>query len=270
MSLFTFENYRAYLRAYIRQLPNKGRGELTRIAQHLRVNTTLLSQVLSGGRDFSQEQAFALSEYLGHSEVEKDYFALLIQAERAGTKALRQHLEKKLRALRQEASKLAVRIEYQRKLTDSERSIFYSSWIYSAVHLFTSTAEKGVTLEEIAARFGQPRARAAEITSFLTQAGLCAETLGRYSMGTQSTFVEQGSPHLLRHHANWRVKAIQKSESISENEMMYTGQVSLSAKDFEVVREQLAELLKDVMRRVKESPAENVACLNLDWFWVEK
>src|SRR4051812_26541065 len=146
VSLFEFTDYRAYLRAHVARLPKNGRGELTRIAAHLAVNTTLLSQIMSGAREFTPEQAFALSAYLGHSVLEADYFSLLVQIERAGTKDLKDHLERKRKGLKTDALKLAARISHQKKLSDQDRAVFYSSWIYSAVHLYTSVGKNGVTL----------------------------------------------------------------------------------------------------------------------------
>jgi hypothetical protein len=52
--------------------------------------------------------------------------------------------------------------------------------------------------------------------------------------------------------------------------MMYTGQVSLSKEDFERIRETLSDALKDIMKTVKDSPADEVACLNIDWFWLDR
>jgi uncharacterized protein (TIGR02147 family) len=270
VSIFEHKDYRSYLRHHLKSLPLKGRGELTRIANNLSVNTTLLSQIMSGTRELNPEQAFRLSQYLQHTPLETDYFSLLVQIERAGTNDLKEHLKKKLALLRQDALKLSSRIAHERSLTDSERAIFYSSWIYSAIHLFTSTHKNGVALEEITARFNLSRFKATEIIQFLVSTGLCTEQSGRYSLGVQSTFLAQGSPFLTRHHSNWRMKAIQKSENISEEEMMYSGQVSLSRKDFESIREQLVTSLKNILRQVEPSPAENIASLNIDWFWIDR
>ena len=55
-----------------------------------------------------------------------------------------------------------------------------------------------------------------------------------------------------------------------EDELMYTGQFSLSKKDFETLRENLTEFLKTTNQVVKESKAEDLACLNVDWFWIGK
>src|SRR5690606_26718726 len=96
-------------------------------------------------------------KYLAHTEIETDYFALMVQYERAGTTELKKYIEKKIEALRLEALKLSKRISHEKKLSDNQRSIFYSSWLYSAVHLFTSTRKQGVTLDEIATRFAIPK-----------------------------------------------------------------------------------------------------------------
>jgi hypothetical protein len=156
------------------------------------------------------------------------------------------------------------------ELSEVERSIFYSSWLYSAVRLFTSVSEEGKTVDEITAKFLQPRQRIVSILGFLVSAGLVVQEKDRYRIGPLRTFVEQGSPHLARHHANWRSKAIQKSDHVSEKELMFTSPVSLSRADFEKIREQIAELLKSVSTTVKASPAEDIACLNVDFFWVER
>jgi uncharacterized protein (TIGR02147 family) len=269
MSIFEFKDYRAYLRDHIAHLPKKGRGELSKMALHLNVNTTLISQILSGTRDFSFEQAYSLSIFIGHSELETEYFSLLVQIERAGTAELKKYLQKKLELVKSEALKLSQRIFHEKKLTPQQRSTFYSSWIYSAVHLFASTKDKGVTLDEVTERFGLSKLRTKEVMEFLLTTGLCAEKNHRYVMGVQSTFVERGSPELLKHLSNWRLRAINKSEALAENELMYSGQFSLSKKDFEKLREQLANFLKEANQLVKDSPAEEIACLNLDWFWIQ-
>jgi hypothetical protein len=161
-------------------------------------------------------------------------------------------------------------VEPKKTFSEEEKSIFYSSPLYSAIHLYTSTGKEGRTLEEIMERFELTRARAVELMRFLREANLVKEEAGRYKMGIQSTHVAQGSPHLLKHHANWRIKAIQTSESLTAKELMFTSQVSLSEKDFEGLREEMVKFIKSFIAQVEASPAEEIASLNLDWFWIRK
>lgn len=270
MNIFEHTNYRTYLRDYIKELPRKGRGELSNIAKHLNVNTTLLSQIMSGARDFNQEQTYSLSLYLGHTELEMEYFSLILQIERASSVEFKVHLRKKIADVKNESLKLSKRISYEKKLSEQQKTVFYSSWIYSAVHIYTSLVEEGVSFDELYRRFGLSKSRTLDTIKFLLSSGIITETSGKYQPGVQSTFVEQGSPHLLKHHSNWRVKAIQKSENLSDTEMMVTGQFSLSKKDFLRLREQLTEFLRAVNLAVKDTVPEEIVCLNIDWFWLDK
>jgi Domain of unknown function (DUF4423) len=155
-------------------------------------------------------------------------------------------------------------------LSDQERAIFYSSPLYTAIQVYTSLGSKGKSLDEICSRFDLTRKQAAEMLKFLVEAGLCAESDGRYTMGIQKTHLGHGSPYLPRHHSNWRVRAIQRSEDLLESELMYTAPVSLSKKDFENLREEMAIFIKKFLDRVHASEAEEIACLNLDFFWIKK
>lgn len=263
-------NYRELIKDYLKRQPKNGRGELAKFAKHLGVNSTLISQVMSGSRDFSHEQALELAQHMGFSDLETEYFVLLVQYEKAGTQNLKSFLKKRIDLLKEQSRKLEKHYNYDRKLSDEERSVFYSSWLYSAVRLFTSIGDEGKTLHEICERFQIERQKVAEILRFLVQSGLCNENNGKYKIAVQNTFLEQGSPFFLKHHSNWRIKAIQKSEALSSQEMMFTSPMSLSKDDFNLMREELAKLLKKFSVLVKNSPAEEIACLNIDFFWIGK
>jgi uncharacterized protein (TIGR02147 family) len=269
MSLFGFEDYRVFLRNYIRNLPRNGRGEINRIASRLRVHSSFISQILSGAKDLNMEQAHELTGYLGLNSLEADYFLLLVQSARAGSRPLREYLKSKLAEIKNQSLEVTRRIPQDRMLTDSEKSVFYSSWIYLAVWLFTSVA-KGQTLEAIVGRFEISRSRAREILQFLVGVGLCKDDDGQYVMGPQRIHVENGSPFLSKHHINWRVKSLQRTEDLETEELMFTSPISISRSDFQALREGLIEFIQGASERVAKSPAEELACLNLDLFWIKK
>lgn len=266
VNIFNYSEYQDYLRAWIADLPQRGRGELAKIARHLEINTTLLSQIMSKSRDFSMEQTLCLGHYLGLNKLELEYFLDLVQLSKANHHLLRKHLQEKLGELRTASKKLATRIRHEKNLSDSEKAIFYSSWIYSAIHLFTSIQEKGVNLEEVTQRFDLTRSKAAEILRFLCDTNLCLESKGYFSIGTQSTFVPKGSPHLNRHHLNWRIKSMEKLERLEDEELMYTAQISISKNDFEKIRELAVDFIQKVNEIAKPSAAEEIVNLNLDLF----
>jgi uncharacterized protein (TIGR02147 family) len=270
MSVFQFKATRPYLRHYIAHLPRKGWGEVTRIASHLSVSTTFVSQVLAGDLSFTPEQAQRLAGYLGLTGLEADYFIYLVHFERAGTADLKNYWRAKLEELHSRSLKISTRLTPKRVLTDHERAVFYSTPLYSAIQLFTGVGEKGKSGAEIGERFELARAKATEIIHFLVEIGLCEERSGRYFPGTQSTHLEKGSPHMLRHHSNWRLQAIRQCEDLADQELMYTAQVSLSRGDFDLLREEMVGFIKRFLERVHASPAEDIACFNMDFFWIKK
>lgn len=259
-----FDSYRKYLEAYLKLLPHKGYGEASRIAKYLGVSSTYVSHIFSGKKVLSLEQAESLTTYIGLSDIERDYFFELVQLERAGTHQLKEYIKHRLSLIKKNALKLSNRLENQKNLSDEKRAVFYSSAVYSAVHIYCSTGEK--TSDEIAKRFRLNRKKAASILSFLVESGLVAEKNGRYSVGSMKTHLESSSPFLMKHHANWRTRAIVTSEDLTEEELMYTANVSLSEKDFHLLREKMVEFIKSFLKSVHASGSEEIACFSLDFF----
>jgi uncharacterized protein (TIGR02147 family) len=265
-----YDDIRVYLQDKIAKLPQRGRGEVGKIAKHIGVHSTYMSLVLGGSRHLSQEQAFDLATYLELTEMETDYFCLLVQWDRAGTQRFKKHLKQKITKIREDSLNLSKRLKHDKKLSDQDKAVFYSSWLYSAVRLFASTNEKGVSVESIQEQFDVPRKKLVEVLDFLMSCGLLVLEKNLYRIGTQQTFLEKGSPFLSKHHANWRIKALQQSESLGDEELMFTSPFSISEKDFLLLREELAEWLKKFSGIVRDSPAEEVACLNIDFFRIQK
>ena len=182
-SPFDFSDCRAFLKAYLKSLPKGGHGEARRIAEYLHVSSTFISQVLSGDRHLTPEHAQALAEYFGLAEIESDYLFYLVQLDRAGSEKLKAYLSTKLRKIKSRSLELADRVKPERRFSTEEKSVFYSSTLYSAIHLYTSTSPQGRTLDDIADRFGISHTKAVEIIRFLKDAKLVVEKKGYYNDG---------------------------------------------------------------------------------------
>jgi uncharacterized protein (TIGR02147 family) len=268
MTIFQHSNYKKYLREYIEQLPRQGRGQINRLAEHLGVNSTLISQVLNGPKDFTLEQGILVTEYLGLPNLEAEYFLLLIQIERAGIAKLKDHFRAKAAAAKAASMEVKNRVSTDGVLSDQDRAVFYSSWIYSAVRLYCSLGE-GKSFDEICQRFELDRTRALSILEFLLKANLCKHEGTLYKIGMQKIHLEQGSPYLGRHYSNWRLRAIQRGENLSKDELMFTAPFSIHPKDFAQLREEMLELIQKLYKRVGETDPEEIACVNIDLFWIQ-
>jgi hypothetical protein len=267
MELFEFDSYKKYVLAWIESKPNRGRGLFRRLAEHLRVNPVYISQTLKGPKDLSLEQGFAVCEYLGLNDLEREYFLLLIQIERAGTQALKEFHLKRLRKLRRASQDLRNRVIPETEMTEAAKAVFYSNWSYSAVRLLSGVTRFGDE-PAIAARLGLPLAQVHAIAEFLVRHGLCIQEGGRLRMGPRLTHLESDSPWIKTRQIDWRVKGFERMEQKGADELFYTGPMSLSPEAFTAIRRELVRLIEEASRLVGETEPEGLACLNIDWFRV--
>lgn len=265
MDIFDFSDYRIYLKQWLLEARKASGVNLSRLAEAAGVHTTYLSHVMSGNKNLNLEQATLISETLSHTKLERDFFFALIELERAGTEKLRQYWREKMNALKGEREKLSSRVGEHHQLSDTERSIFYSSWIYVALFVATSL-DDGQTLDEIAKLFQLSRDSADRFLNFLVKTGICELKDGKYRMGHSVVYVPNDSPFVVKHHTNWRMKAIQKMDTRESRELFYTSPMSISRNDFEKIRTLLAESIQKSLAICKDSPAEEVVCLNIDFF----
>lgn len=265
LDLFSFTDYRIYLKAWIEKARDNQTSNLSRLAQGINVNPSYMAHVLSGLKNLSFEQAAEISKIFLHTNLEREYFFALVQIERAGTQLLKEYWETKRQAILDERLRVKSRVGTHVELTAEDRAIFYSSWIYVAVFVATAI-DDGQTLDQIAQRFSLGRAKAEEILSFLERTGVCIRENAVYKMGQNTVYISNESPLVVKHHTNWRMKAIQKMDSRQPKELFYTSPMSMSNADFEKIREILLKNIEASQKIAQNSGAEEVFCLNIDFF----
>lgn len=266
MKITDFKDYRAFVRALLKAQGKKIRGSHRQLAEFLRVEPSYLSQMLSGTRPLSSEHGLQIANYFGLSFSERDLFLFMLECENAGTADLKEYWKNKIQEQKFELKKLSKQISYDAVLSEKDKVKFYSSYIYSAVRLFTSLGE-GKTLEEIMLYFELERAKALKILDFLTAAGLCLSEAGTYKMGPQRTHLESSSDMIPRMHTNWRLRSILRSDDISPEELMFSAPVSIDQNSFAEIRNDLLELIKKSSDRVKKCSPEDLAIFNIDLLW---
>ena len=266
MRIFSFDQYQDFITQWISAKPNHGRGELQKMATHAQMHSSTLSQVLKRTRDFSPEQAVSICEYLSFDDLETRYFLLLVQREKAGTKALKTIIEKQLTEIRHHGLDLARVLVPDSQLSEEQKAVYYSSWIYSATRILNSI-QGYQTVEALSERLSIPMPQLKKVVRFLLQTGLCKESGSEIHPGPNYyTHLEADSPFVSRHHANWRVKAMERHPILSKMELSYTSPISIAKKDAEKVHVLAAEFIEKVQKLRKTSSCEVSYCLNVDWF----
>ncbi len=266
MSIYQYQDYKIYVNDRLKSLPKSGHGEFGRMARRLGVSSTLISQTFRSSKHLSLELAADLADYLGLDAEETEYFILLVNYQKAGSHNLREKLKDRLKRTQTTMLQLEKRMKKDVELNEEIKSIFYSGWVYSGIR--NLTAIKGYNqIEKIATRLNLPLPLVKSAIEFLIENGLCAVKNGEIVIGSKRTYLGPGSPHTVRHHMNWRLRAMEKMLEPSRNaNVHYTFPMSLSAAVADQIREELPSFVEKISKWVGPSESETVRCLNIDWF----
>lgn len=264
-SVLNHDDFSVFLKNEIVKNTNSKRGLKKELAEFINIHPTSLSQVLRGNRFFTDEQVFLLGEFLNLNEIESQYIFLLHQINITQNKNFKSRLTKRKDALKRKSLNLSTRLNKDKILSDEEKAIFYSSWHYTCVWVFLSLG-KGKNKEDIITRFNFNTKIVNEVLDFLIKADLAYLENGLYHHKINRTHIEKTSPFLKQHHANWRIKSIQKKDNSEIEDLSFTAPLSLSKKDFDFLREEMVQLIKKVSDKVTETNPEEVYCFNLDFF----
>ncbi len=193
------------------------------------------------------------------------HWLFTVQRSRAGSKKLQDFLDRKIEQSRKERETLVKRVKHESVLSEQAKAIFYSNWQYSAVRIASSIPGLR-SVEPIAERLGLEPEDVAEIARFLLEHGLCKPDAEGFTMGPSSTMLSTDSPFINNHRRNWRLKGLDHLRKVGSADLFYSGLVSLSANDLRAMKQELVDVIARFTERVKDSPSESMACLNLDWF----
>lgn len=245
-------------------MANQGRGQFQSIAQHLSVHTTLISHVFSGDKDLNLEQGFALCDYFGFTELEREYFLALLGRDRAGTAKLKKYFEDKIERFKKQSQNLTHRLVNRSVLKIEDQALFYSEWYFSAVRLLISI-EHDQDPSSLSEKLGISVERVNYVLDFLIKTNLLIKEKGQYQLGPKRTHLDASSPLAARHHKNWHLKAMESYEKISADEIIFTCPVLLEEKDVIKIKKLIMEFIDNADKVFEASGSEKLYCLNIDW-----
>ena len=264
MNIFTCSDFKSLIRSRIKGLPNGGHGSYSKLAKSMGIHTTSLSQILAGTKPLSLEHASLVCDFFSFGDLEAEFFLLLVQMDRAGNQSFRERLENQIEKVRRQGSELSVVIPSKQSLTLEQQATFYSDKNYSLIRVLSSLSDFQ-TMEAIANLIQLPQHIVAEKVKFLLQCGLCIQENGLIKPGPTYTHLDSDSAFISKHHANWRLHAMQKHPNLSKEELAYSSVLSLSKSDAKKVRNLFADIIKQTNEVRAESEPEVLRCLCIDW-----
>jgi uncharacterized protein (TIGR02147 family) len=263
-NIFEYFRYKNYLSD--RLGGTKARNGLRKkAADFIQCHTAYLSAVLNSNAQLSVEQAFRFNEFLGHDEDEKDFFLLLVQQEKAGTKELQKYFQTQMDKIHQKRNSLRGRLQSQDSISSEDKAIYYSKWYYSCLHVMISIPELQ-TREALSQYLKIPPSVISEALDFLETRGLAIVKNGRYEIGPRHLHLPHDSPLIGKHHTNWRNRAINALDIQGANDLHYSVVATLSAEDAVLLRKHMMDMIQNNMKIIRDSKEEQTFAFTLDFF----
>lgn len=265
-NVFEYSSYKSYL---VQRLGGTGsrNGLRKKAASHMGCQTTYLSKVLNEAAHLSLEQAYLMNEFLGHNNEECDFFILLVQKGRSGSRKLSDYFELKIQEQIKHRTSIRNRLKLSDSLTSEDQTIYYSKWYYACIHVLVSIPQLN-TKSSIMEHLKLPSSVITEALDFLETRGLLIKHNERYEIGPRHLHLAQESPHINKHHTNWRNKALSSLDIPQKNDLHYSVVVTLSQDDLVKIRSRILDLIQENMQIIKDSKEECSVAICMDYFQI--
>lgn len=266
VQIFEYKNYKQYINDRLDEIDGEGRGARSRFSESIGCQSAYTAQVLRGTAHFNQEQGEEINQFFGHSDYESVYFLLILQFSRAGTTKLKSRLNAQIETALKARLQIKNRIESTAELEEHHRTIYYSSWLYGAIHALVSIPGFQ-TPERIAERLHLDIKNTREAIEFLVTSGLLIrDQKNNLKIGKGQIHLEAESPLIAKHHTNWRLHALKFLDQSKEDDMHYSSVISVSKADYALIREKLMKTIADIKPVIKKSKEEELASFCLDFY----
>lgn len=262
MDTFDFEEYRDFINQRL-EAESKS-GARSRLAEAAHCSASWITRVLSGNVHLTPDQALGIGHYFHLNDKEMDYFLLLVEYERAASAALKNRIRAKLEELRKESRSFASTVKVDSAVSESDRMIYYSSWIYAAFHV--ACMVKPMTANEITELFDVRIESVVKSLSALQKMSLLVNKNGRWQ--ATSKFVHLSADHAMASvsHMAWRTFTTHRLQQNPDEGLHYSAIHCLSKKDLEKIRKKLKDMVLECRRTIEDSSSEALAVFCLDWY----
>lgn len=264
-SIFNYNQYVPYLRMCL-EIKGPKSGAKGKAAKAIGVHTTFISLVLNGRAHLSAEQADAMNTFLEHSPEEADFFLLLVLANRAGTKSLRDKFQAKLAEIRTRRTVLKSKVPESSTILREDQVKFYSSYLHGVIHVLTSIPQYQ-TRKSLSEALRIPTARISDSVDLLLKMGMLTEKNGVLKPGP-SFHLGNDSELIDKHHVNWRLHTLARLGHSGQDDLHYSGVVSISHEDVIKMKQQLADQFKKNIDLVQKSKEETAYVYCFDFYSV--
>lgn len=262
LSVTSFEDYRAFLKAHIEDKARRVPGfSLRTFARQSNLSPSHLSRTLSGQKKLSASSAQQISSALRHSPIEKAHFLALIELERAKDDQQRHQILKGLSRRGRDMPKL-LSLETFRILSD---------WYHFAILALTNTRDFQADAGWIARRLRIKPLEARFALDRLLQLGLLRRTAkGSVETvdGTNVTTTDDTSAAAIKenHRQHLELAAEALKEIPLELREFNNITLSMNLRDMPEAKRRIREFVDQFNREMETKPAQEIFQLNLQFY----
>jgi len=267
--IYNFNDYRTFLKHLLKTSPKKGHGVRSQWAKAMNCQVAYVSHILKNLYEISIEQAEGLSRYLALSKEETEFFLLLVQKERAGTHQLKQFFLKLIEEKIKQRQHIRNRMKIKTSLSIEDQAIYYSSWIYAAVHIILTIPFYQDSPEKIAKYFNESLATIRRVLDFLETRNLIRVNNGHFSVLNNYLFINKDSPLFSHQQSFWRQKAIESIYKNNSEEIHFASLFTASETDIKKIKEILLKSIEESTEIIKPSKEEKLYTICMDFFEVK-
>lgn len=262
INIFEYLDYKKWLKDLLKI---SGHGSITKLADHLSCQRSYVSQVLNSHIQLTPDQAFALGNYSLHTDLEKEYLGLLIEFARAGTHEYRQSLKEKIIKFQDDQKDISRIVPRKNELSDLIAEEYFSSWIWSALHIATSL-NKNLSSQKLAEQLKIEESYVLYVLNKLVEYDLVSFKNGNYVYKSGDLHLKSNSPLLTHFHSTWRQKSIYEfQQQKTKKGVNYTVVQTIAKDDSQKFQQELRELIQKFESTAGPSVAEVLVSFNLDF-----
>lgn len=268
-SVFDYLDYKKYLLDWEEARPKHGHGVRRAFAHAIGCQTAYVSQVLNSGNNLSLEQTDRLNRFLGHTTEEAHFFFLLVQYARSGTDSLKGYFSGQLQRIQAERLHLKNRLKNKTAMSPIDLAKYFSGWYYAAIHVLISI--KGYqTKHQVARALELPLDVVANVLDFLVKSELAEQKNDQFTTGPEHIHLGHDSSLILRHHTNWRLRALDALALAQPYDLHYSSVVSIAQNDAVELKKLFLQAIENANKRVEAAKEETMFSICLDFFQVIK
>lgn len=267
MDIFTYQNYKTFLRDYIKK--NKHKGLISQIALICGCDRTYISQVLKGKADLIPDHMVKLTNYLNYSETESEYLLYLLLKDRSSTLVSKNIFEAKVKKVRELGTEISNRVKNKKDseaiISETHKTAYYANFLIPIVHTLTSI-ENFQSVESISKKLRLPENEVFQILNLLEEMRLVIRVKDKIIHSGKNLFLERSAPQILSLHLQPRLEAVKRSQN--KDEIHYTNMFAISKDDLEKIKSQIFQLIEEQRKSVHESGAQIACVFCCDFFVV--